>query len=62
MAPLLIFIIATGVAGVLGGLASDKLDGTARTWVLGILLVIWLGMAAGIWCGRWWRGRPLISS
>ena len=49
------FVIATGTAGVLAGLASDKLDGTARTWALGTVLVIWLGMAG------WFLVRPLLS-
>ncbi|HMS74555.1 PH domain-containing protein [Gordonia sp. (in: high G+C Gram-positive bacteria)] len=55
VAPMLVFVIATGTAGVLAGLASDKLDGTARTWALGTVLVIWLGMAG------WFLVRPLLS-
>ncbi|GAB06120.1 PH domain-containing protein [Gordonia amarae] len=55
VAPLLIFIVTTGVAGVLGGLVNDRLDGTARTWILGIILVIWLAVAG------WYLVRPLVS-
>lgn len=55
VAPLLIFIVTTGVAGVLGGLVSDRLDGTARTWILGVILVIWLAVAG------WYLVRPLVS-
>ncbi|MFZ2242915.1 MAG: PH domain-containing protein [Gordonia amarae] len=55
VAPLLVFIVTTGVAGVLGGLVNNRLDGTARTWILGIILVIWLVVAG------WYLVRPLVS-
>ncbi|MFC9787686.1 PH domain-containing protein [Rhodococcus sp. NPDC127528] len=53
--PAVTFIAATAVAGFVGGLAQARLDGTARTVALLVVLVAWLAIVG-------WRCLgPLIT-
>ncbi|MFC4602541.1 PH domain-containing protein [Rhodococcus kronopolitis] len=53
--PAITFLLATAVAGFLAGLAESRLDGSARTAALLVILGLWLA-AVG-----WRCVRPLLS-
>ncbi|MFD4292983.1 PH domain-containing protein [Rhodococcus sp. NPDC058505] len=52
--PAVTLVVATAVAGFVGGMAQDRLDGTARTVVLLLVLVAWLAVLG------WRCAAPLI--
>lgn len=53
--PAITVVLATALAGYVGGLAADRLDGTARTVALVAVLVAWLAIVG------WRCVSPLIS-
>lgn len=53
--PAVTCIVATAVAGFVGGLVQDRLDGTARTVTLLVVLAAWLAIIG------WRCVAPLIS-
>ncbi|MGW0045574.1 PH domain-containing protein [Rhodococcus sp. NPDC003348] len=53
--PAITFVVGTAVAGFVGGLVQDRLDGTARTVVLLIVLLAWVAVVA------WRCVAPLIT-
>ncbi|MFC9892206.1 PH domain-containing protein [Nocardia sp. NPDC127579] len=53
--PVVTLVLATAVAGFLGGLASRRLEGSARTVVLLVILALWLGVLA------WRCAAPVLS-
>ncbi|MEU8897080.1 PH domain-containing protein [Nocardia sp. NPDC048505] len=44
--PIVTLVVATALAGFLGGLASRKVEGSARTIVLLVILALWAGILA----------------
>ncbi|CRK51403.1 conserved hypothetical protein [Rhodococcus sp. RD6.2] len=53
--PAVTFVVATAAAGFLGGLAQDRLDGTAGVVALVVVLVAWLAVVG------WRCVAPLVS-
>lgn len=53
--PVITGILATAVAGFVGGLAADRLDGTGRTVALVVVLVAWLALVG------WRCVAPLVT-